>query len=103
MNKGYTLTAGGRVRTWTFWLLTIAIASRFYVVQELLAAFVFFGIGFAVLAFVVLSLYFLQKGWELLVVRIFDSERWMARGTRTAIWMAGGSPVQVGAGLENGK
>ena len=93
MNKGYAWTAGERVRTWTFWLLTIAIASRFYVVQELLAAFVFFAIGFAALAFVVLSLYLLQKGWELSVVRMFDSERWIARD-RTAIWLAGENGAQ---------
>jgi hypothetical protein len=74
-------TAGGKVRTWTFWLLTIAIASRFYVFRELLAAFAFFGIGFAALAFVVLSLCLVQKGWELAAVRIFDSER-------GAIWLA---------------
>jgi len=82
------MMAEGKVRRWTFWLLTIAIASQFYLVQELLAAYAFFAIGFAVLIFVILSLYLylLQKGWEVAAVRIIDSERWMASGVRTAIW-----------------
>lgn len=89
MNKGYQWTVEPKVRKWTFWLLTIAVASQFYLVQELLAAFAFFAIGFAALTFVVLSLYLLQKGWELAAVRIIDSKRWMARGKRAAIWPAG--------------
>src|SRR5262245_59291256 len=94
MNKEYAWTVGGKVRTWTFWVLTIAIASRFYVVQELLAAFAFFAIGFGVLVFAILSLYFLQKGWELAALRIFDSERRTALGTQAAICPVG----QDGAG-----
>lgn len=82
------MMAEGRLRKWTLWLLTIAIASQFYFVKELLAAFAFFAIGFAALTFVVVSLYLLQKGWEVAAVRIIDSERWMARGTRAAIWLA---------------
>jgi hypothetical protein len=73
------MTADEKVRKWTFWLLAVAIGSQFYVVQGLLAAFAFFAIGFGALAFVVLSLYVLQKGWEIAVVRIFDGEQWMAR------------------------
>ena len=80
--------AEGRLRKRAFWLLTIAIASQFYFVKELLAAFAFFAIGFAALTFVVVSLYLLQKGWEVAAVRIIDSERWMAHGTRAAIWLA---------------
>jgi hypothetical protein len=94
MNREYAWTAGGKVRMWAFWLLTIVIASRFYVVQELLAAFAFFWIGFATLAFVVLSLYLLQKGWELATVRIFDTERSMASDMRAAILLAGDDGVQ---------
>jgi hypothetical protein len=86
MNRECAWTAGGKVRTWTFCLLTIAIASRFYLVRELFAAFAFFAFGFAALAFVVLSLYLVQKGWELAAGRIFNSKRW-------AIWLA----AQVGA------
>jgi hypothetical protein len=89
MNRDYAWTAGRKVRTWTFWLLTIVIASQFYLVKELLVAYAFFALGFAALTFVVLSLYLLQKGWELAAVRIFVSERWMARSARAAIWQAG--------------
>lgn len=82
------MTADGKVRTWAFWLLAAAIAWQFYLVRDLLAAFALFAIGFGVLAFVVLSLYLLQKGWELTVVRIFDSGRWIARCARDAIrWL----------------
>ena len=50
------MTADLKVRRWTFWLLAVAIASQFYPVRELLAAFAFFPIGFGALALVVLSL-----------------------------------------------
>jgi len=89
MNKGYARTAEGKVRKWTFWLLAVVVASQFYFVQELLTAFAFFAIAFAALALVALSFYVLQKSWGCVVVRIFDSERWMARGTHAAIWLAG--------------
>ena len=99
------MMAEGKVLKWTFCLLTILIASQFYLVQELLTAYAFFAIGFSVLTFVVLSLYLLQKGWEVAAVRIIDSERRMARGTRAAI-LAGRArrgTVKVGTGVENGK
>ena len=89
MNKAYPWTAERKVRKWTFWLLTMAVVSQFYLVQELLAAFAFFAIAFAALALVVLVLYLLQKGWELLAVRIIDSRRWMAGGNGAALWLAG--------------
>jgi hypothetical protein len=89
MNKGYARTAEGKVRKWTFWLLAVVVASQFYFVQELLMAFAVFAIAFAALAFVALSFYVLQKSWGCVLVRIFDSERWMARGTPAAIWLAG--------------
>jgi len=89
MNRECAWTVGGKVRTWTFWLLAIAMASHCYVVQELLAAYAFFAIGFAVLVVAILSLYFLQKGWELAAVRIFDSERRIALGTRATILPVG--------------
>jgi hypothetical protein len=88
-NKGYARTAEGKLRKWMFWLLAVAVASQFYFVQELITVFTFFAIAFTALAFVVLSVYLLQKGWGFVVVRAFDSERWMARGTTAAIWPAG--------------
>jgi len=89
MNKGYAETAEAKVRKWTFWLLAIAVASQFYFVQELLTAFAFFAIAFTALVFLTLSLYLLQKSWGFVVVRIFESERWMARGTPAALSLAG--------------
>lgn len=58
----------GRIWLWGF-LAVIALA-QLYVVRELLAAFAIFTLGFAVLAFVVASLYMLQKSWELAVARL---------------------------------
>ena len=89
MNKGYAETAEAKVRKWTFWLLAIAVASQFYFVQELLTAFAFFAIAFTALVFLTLSLYLLQKSWGFVVVRILESERWMARGTPAALSLAG--------------
>jgi hypothetical protein len=86
MNREHAWTASGKVRMWAFCFVTLAIASRFYVVQELLAAFAFFGIGFAALAFVVLSFYLLQRSWEVAALHVIDSERLMAGRTRGAIW-----------------
>ncbi len=58
----------GRIWLWGF-LAVIALA-QLYVVRELLAAFALFALGFAALAFVVASLYMLQKSWELAVARL---------------------------------
>jgi hypothetical protein len=62
------LKDNGRVWLWGF-LAVIALA-QLYVVRELLAAFALFALGFAALAFVVASLYMLQKSWELAVARL---------------------------------
>ena len=58
----------GRIWLWGF-LAVIALA-QLYVVRELLAAFALFALGFAALAFVVASLYMLQKSWELAIARL---------------------------------
>jgi hypothetical protein len=58
----------GRIWLWAF-LAVIALA-QFYIVRELLAAFAIFVLGFAALAFVVASLYVLQKSWELAMARL---------------------------------
>jgi hypothetical protein len=58
----------GRVWLWGF-LAVIALA-QLYVARELLAALALFALGFAALAFVVASLYMLQKSWELAVARL---------------------------------
>jgi hypothetical protein len=64
----------GKRWKWAWWLLAAGIGLQFYFVQELVAALVFFAIGFAAVAFVILSLYMLQKGWAAAVARFTNSE-----------------------------
>lgn len=59
---------------WAWCLSGSAVAWQFYFVRELIAAFVFFAIGFAAVAFAILSLYMLQRGWEAAVARFTNSE-----------------------------
>lgn len=63
-----------RGRRWMWLLLGLVVALKFYFVQELIAAFAFFAIGFAAVACVIVSLYMLQKGWEAAVARFTNSE-----------------------------
>ena len=86
MNNGHAWTVEGKIRSCTFCLLAVLVASQFYFAQELLTVYAFFVIGFAALTLVVLCLYVLQKGWELAAMRIIDSKRWMAHRKRAAIW-----------------
>ena len=65
----------GKNRKWAWWLLLAGGGLRFYFVQELVAAFAFFAIGFAAVALVFGSLYTLQKGWEMGVTRLFDRQK----------------------------
>lgn len=58
---------------WAWWLLVVGVGLRFYFVQELIAAFAFFAIGFAVVAFAILILYMLQRGWEAAVAHFTNS------------------------------
>jgi hypothetical protein len=60
-------------RKWMWWFLGVVVAAQLYFVWELLAAFALFAIGFAAIAFVIVSLYMLQKGWEVAVSRVADS------------------------------
>lgn len=60
-------------RKWMWWLLAVVVALQLYFVWELLAAFALFAIGFAAIAFLIFSLYVLQKGWEVAVARAADS------------------------------
>jgi hypothetical protein len=57
-------------RKWMWCFLGGVVASQFYVVQELFVVFAFFAIAFVAIAFVVVSLYTLQKGWELALARV---------------------------------
>jgi len=55
---------------WGF--LAATVVSQVYVVQELLAVFALFALGFAAIAFVVASLYAIQNCWKLAVARFAD-------------------------------
>jgi hypothetical protein len=68
------MKAKGKGRKWAWWFLAAAVSMEFYFVQELIAAFAFFAIGFAAVAFVILSLYMLQKSWEAAVARFTNNE-----------------------------
>lgn len=61
-------------RKWMWWFLGVVIALQLYFVRELLAAFALFALGFAAIAFVVVSLYMLQKVWETGVQRLANSQ-----------------------------
>ncbi len=62
-------------RKWLWGFLAVIVVSQLYVVQELLAAFAFFALGFATIGFVVAGLYMLPHCWELAVVRLADIRR----------------------------
>ncbi|HLZ91669.1 MAG TPA: hypothetical protein VKQ28_08130 [Candidatus Acidoferrum sp.] len=60
-------------RKWMWWFLAVIVALQLYFVRELLAVFALFAVGFAAIASVIISLYMLQKGWEVAVGRVADS------------------------------
>ena len=60
-------------RKWMWRFLAVLVALQLYFVRELLAAFALFALAFAAIAFVIVSLYMLQKSWEVAVARVADS------------------------------
>jgi len=64
----------GKRWKWAWWLPVVGVGLRFYFVQELIAVFTFFAIGFAVVAFAILILYMLQRGWAAAVAHFTNSE-----------------------------
>jgi hypothetical protein len=60
-------------RKWMWWFLGTATVLQLYFVRELLVALALFAALFAVLATAAVGLYMLQKGWELAVVRVAES------------------------------
>ena len=74
----------GRKWMWTF--LAALVSLQMYFVWELLAVFVLFAVGFAVIAFVIGSLYMLHRGWALAVERIADSQHPVMVATRQGIY-----------------
>lgn len=92
-----------KFRKWMFLLMAVAVSLHFYVVQELVVLFGLFAIGFCALAFVVVSLGLLLKGWELAMLRTFDSEGRVARLWLALAGWATVDTVKVTAGVEKGK
>jgi hypothetical protein len=89
-------------RKWMWWFLGVVVALQLYFVWELLAAFALFALGFAAVAFVIASLYMLQKGWEVAVARVADSNHpvvSMARRGVSAVEELGRRPLR-GPGSE---
>jgi hypothetical protein len=74
----------GKNWKWAWWLLLAGAGLQFYFVQELVAAFAFFAIGFAGLALMIVTLYMLQKGWEAAVGRFTNSEDLAESGSQAA-------------------
>jgi predicted membrane protein len=60
-------------RKWMWRFLAVLAALQLYFVRELLAAFALFALVFAAIAFVIVSLYMLQKSWEVAVARVAQS------------------------------
>lgn len=61
-------------RKWMWWFLGVVLALQLYFVRELLAAFALFIVAFVAVALAVMSLYMLQKVWEVGVQRLADSQ-----------------------------
>jgi hypothetical protein len=57
-------------RRWLWIFLAVLGASQLYFVRELVAAFALFALAFVAIAAVVITLYMLQKSWELAVARV---------------------------------
>jgi hypothetical protein len=62
-----------RGRKWMWGFLGIVAMTQLYFVRELLAAFALFAVLFAVIATVTVGIYVAQKGWELAVARVAES------------------------------
>src|SRR5258707_15507003 len=77
-------------RKWMWWFLGVLAALQLYFVRELLAAFALFALAFAAIAFVIVSLYMLQKGWEVAVARVADSSHPVVNFARRGVSAGGG-------------
>ncbi|HET8924522.1 MAG TPA: hypothetical protein VFN26_16180 [Candidatus Acidoferrum sp.] len=72
-------------RKWMWCFLGVAAALQVYFVQEVLAAFALFAIGFMAIALVIASLYMFYWGWAVAVDRIADSRHPVMVATRQGI------------------
>src|SRR5258708_37641067 len=87
-------------RKWMWWFLGVLAALQLYFVRELLAAFALFALAFAAIAIVIVSLYMLQKGWEVAVGRVADSNHrvvnFARRGVSAGVAMVERHPTAAG-------
>jgi hypothetical protein len=72
-------------RKWMWWFLAAGAALQVYFVQEVLAAFALFAMGFMAIALVIGSMYMLHRGWVVAVDRIADSRHPIMVATRQGI------------------
>jgi len=68
-----------------WWFLGIVVLTQVYFVRELLAAFALFAALFAVIATFAVSVYVAQKGWELAVARIAESDNIAVLAARRSV------------------
>lgn len=68
-----------------WWLLAGIAAAQVYFVQELLAAFALFALGFLAVAALVGSVYMLHRAWAVAVDRVADSQHPVVAAVRHGI------------------
>jgi len=73
-------------RKWMWMFLAAVVALQTYFVQELVAAFALFALGFAAIAFVFGSLYMLHKSWAVAVERVADSRHPVMLAVRQGVY-----------------
>jgi len=73
-------------RKWMWIFLAALVSLQMYFVWELLAVFALFAVGFAAVAFGIISLYMLHRGWALAVERAADSQHPIMVATRQGIY-----------------
>ena len=69
-----------------WWLLGSIAALQVYFVQEVLAAFALFALGFLAIAGTVMALYALHRAWALTVDRVADSRHPVLVAVRHGIY-----------------
>src|SRR5260370_2442436 len=73
-------------RKWMWIFLAALVSLQMYFVWELLAVFALFAVGFAAVAFAIISLYILHRGWALAVGRAADSHHPILVAPRQGIY-----------------
>ena len=65
-----------------WWFLAVVVALQLYFVRELVAALALFVLVFAVIGGFIASLYFVQRAWQVAVVRVADSQHPLVNALR---------------------